>query len=791
MGSSHTAGDSQPQALSSDSHPDLLDDAISTTNRLLKAFGAYPLLLLAVFYGYSRLKAATGIQNLWTLALIIACPFAAVFVFHTLPAWMRRARKRELEELGVKGRLADAGYFRLKPYEEGEKFDRADRAHHRVLRWIRESKCAILYLSGFSGTGKSSLLEAWVLPELRQEPSQFRVVEARTFSSASGAIRGALIKPGNVWKKPPTDEASLKELVEKSCAYLKPQRLLLVLDQFEEFVILHEPEERKDFECFLRSMVAAPVPGFKLLLVARSDYIGSIGEMDLPSLELHTNWEEVAAFAERDAMQFLEDSGLRIGFELKERILNEARQVEDTPGLIRPIILNLFGMVLKQSPDRLPKTSHPGALLSGYLRDIVNRPAIRDYAPRILTCMISGSGTKRPTRLSELALSVKADPHVVRGCLIRLGDEGLVRELDPVGGVWEVSHDFVARLLHYLLIGWRIRLWRRLQPWVAFAAVLGWLAVVGLLVPSYVRNRELTARQQLDRLGFSLSVGRQGLLARGAHLDDQRIREASWALGHLHGLTMIDLRGEHVSDLSSLNKLHNLRSLTFSGKNLSDLSSLREMHSLESLNLVGVSASDLSFLRELHNLQTLTIVGDPHLVDLSPIRELHNLQFLDLSSGIALDKHGEINLSPLGELHNLQSLNLSFNLISNLSALSGLYNLQTLNLQNNPFVSNLSALRNLDNLQSLDISNCPKVTDVGPLQNLHKLQSLLLHGTSVSDLDSVRELNSLQSLTLNGTRVSNLSPLCGLAKLSSVQASDLSQPAVQSLMKCRPTIKIE
>ena len=180
----------------------------------------------------------------------------------------------------------------------------------------------------------------------------------------AAAARRVLLLPGHVWKKPPAPETALRGLVERAAAHVRPASLLLVLDQFEEFIIMHEPEEQEEFSVFLRSLATQPVSGFKVLLVLRSDYLGRLDKMGLPPLEQHVNWEEVPAFTERDALHFIEDSGLQIAPALKERLFSEARDVEDTPGLIKPITLNLFGMILQRSPERLPASYERGSVLT-------------------------------------------------------------------------------------------------------------------------------------------------------------------------------------------------------------------------------------------------------------------------------------------------------------------------------------------------------------------------------------------------------------------------------------------
>ena len=61
--------------------------------------------------------------------------------------------------------------------EDQTKFSRPDRAEAKVLEWIKRSTQVPLYLTGDSGCGKSSLLNAFALPKLRE--LGWTVVEAR------------------------------------------------------------------------------------------------------------------------------------------------------------------------------------------------------------------------------------------------------------------------------------------------------------------------------------------------------------------------------------------------------------------------------------------------------------------------------------------------------------------------------------------------------------------------------------------------------------------------------------
>ena len=103
----------------------------------------------------------------WIIAGSLSIPVICAFFSVTLPQLRARAREKRLDKRLVVGET-ESTYFRIGPYETEDqaRFRRADNAHEDVLKWFRDSKKGILFLTGNSGTGKSSLLNAHVLPRL-------------------------------------------------------------------------------------------------------------------------------------------------------------------------------------------------------------------------------------------------------------------------------------------------------------------------------------------------------------------------------------------------------------------------------------------------------------------------------------------------------------------------------------------------------------------------------------------------------------------------------------------------
>lgn len=532
-------------------------DTIQRAGARVRQLGVYIGAIAALVGGYYLLREKLGMPGQQALA-IASVPFLLTLLTETLPAWLTRRRDRRLVEIGVRGPLEDAGYFKFRPYEEGEAFSRADDAHTRVLHWLVRSKSPLLTLSGRSGSGKSSLLNAAVLPELREHHG-FRVLKVRGFDDPLGVLVGTLRKPGALWKRPPKSNDA-RELLERACTRRDAGRLLVVVDQFEEFLILGQEAERRSLVDFLRSLTERPIPVLRVLLVVRTDYLGPLEELDLPALHSRVNWTEVSPFTEAAARAFLNGSGLDIGTELMEEILREAAVLEENRGLVRPITLNMFGTILAryahEHARKLPKGFKPGHLLRGYLTDIIGQPRIRERAPQLLRQMITSHGTKQRRSVAALAETTAIRPGLVRGCLFALAKEGLVRPLDEKSEFWEVSHDFLARLLDQVLARWRASFFARLQPSAAPTLLVLWLGAALILAPFYLRLRAVEA---LFELGCTAAATSDETRAAG---DSYRVRcGGHWPLAkiatHLKRLSVADLSlsSMEVADLTPLQAL--------------------------------------------------------------------------------------------------------------------------------------------------------------------------------------------------------------------------------------------
>jgi formylglycine-generating enzyme required for sulfatase activity len=442
--------------------------------KLLGRTAAFLSLVLGVLLVVAAIKFVLNPFDLgipiWAYGLLIVLCFVAV-VAQVIQESLAERTRRSMQMLAVKPGAEQTGYFRIGPYrntpEDRTKFKRADHAEQKALEWIEKSNQIPLYLCGDSGSGKSSLLNAFVLPKMSEQG--WTVVEARGWQDPERALRDALLKLP-VPRRRNANSQGLRETVEDA-AKQAPDRLLIVLDQFEEFVILGKPEQQQKFAAFVAELKSRPVKGLALLLVMRSEYQVPLEEIGLPLLRSGENLFQVGRFIFPAAGAFIKESGLDLQADAIDRLLTSAAELDETPGMVRPITLNVIGYVLASGKAVAPSLD-AGVLIRRYIERTVEQPGIRDCAPQILEQMITEQGTKRPRSEEQLVADTKLRRAEVRAVLNALDEAGLARTLDKERAEWELSHDFVAHAVGRFLGRRRSQMLRQTGAYAAPALLV-------------------------------------------------------------------------------------------------------------------------------------------------------------------------------------------------------------------------------------------------------------------------------------------------------------------------------
>ncbi len=729
-----------------------------TTAAVLLVFG-YLAALGAIYSIYGEALKQLHEEHPMIFFVGVGGPLVLVFLFSVIPTIRRFRREQKLYQIFKSEGMQTGGYYRLRPYDEADAdiFTRPDNALYEAVKWLRRTTDTVLYLSGASGTGKSSLVNAGITPSLRKDG--WHMLHVRGMGDPMAALSSALRAKTSLFDTPPGENDTVSDMLaaisaEVSRAQTGP--VLIILDQFEEYLILDADKNKAAYADLLRSLAAAPVKNVRLLHVFRSDYWEVLFKEALPKYRSNETGFGLAPFNRSEAEKFLRGGPQILETRGYDALFAGLDRIEDAKGIYRPITLNMIGYVLSQQGPALD--IEPGRLIESYLVNSIAHGKSRDFAPRLLQGMITREGTKRVRGVLELAKSMSVEPWQITAALRDLEEDQIVRHLGD--RKWEVSHDFLARLIGPVLSharpGW---LARNATPTLAMS-LAGWLILTVVSVPAWT---ELRARQALDaiaKLPLARLQDRSGGLAFSvpafSGFTDEHLSEFARLAPRLkEHVVALDLAGASggLTDLSPWSGIRGpLAHLLFTyGSVHSDPWSIPEPLFFKHKN--ANSITDLSPLSGLP-LTSLNLQNADGITDLSPLSGLP-LTKLDIS-----DADGITDLSPLSGLP-LESLDLAGVVgVTDLSPLSGLP-LTWLDISDADGITDLSPLSGLP-LTWLDISDADGITDLSPLSGL-PLESLDLAGVvGVTDLSPLSGL-PLESLDLAGVvGVTDLSPLSGL-----------------------------
>jgi len=750
----------------------------------------------------------------YALASVLALPLLFALLFNVLPA-LRRRWERGLRPTREARQHASSSYFQTSPRED-DSYGFFAQGYESFLEWARAPRAPLLHLTGLSGSGKSSLLSAYLKPNLAAPASGNKtlLIIVRSYHDPLASLKEALLTQ---WKKKPVGYESLSplEALQRAARQLDAEdRLLVAFDQFEEFFLLRAnlaaewaksygtatstavaKAEIAPLRDFLWAFLANPPARVTLLLSYRDDHRRLLAPLELPIRQDRINSMTIDPFDFTAAAAFLRSCpGLMIPEGRMNLVLKEAARQEGGRVVMRPIVANLLGIVLRQMADHPTRCRRRSDLLRGYVQDCLG-VELKEERARFLRAMLTDSASARPRAVADIARESELHPADLDAHLDHFGHAGLLRclnpeEHDPSRRVWQIAHDFLATLIERVLDGMHRTLWRTVRPWLAPAAV-SVAIVLFLMMPWIQKQRD---RELLAHAGFNWDEPRSELIVAtdaGRSLTNLEPLSAS-----LHRIKSRRINLGACTALQNVNSLAGLTSLQHL-----DLSDCRKLENVDGLKgLISLTTLNLSGCEALTNIGGLKSLKFLERVNLDYCTELANADFEGLVSlrYLNLGRCPKLqSVSDLHDLHSLQWLNLfDCRKLPSIS-LDGLTALQFLFVRSCDSLTNISDGKDLSCLNGLDLAECRKLTSIDGFTNLIGLTNLLLNGcVSIENVDSlvgatalreldlgycsrlknvngVRGLPALQVLVLNSCReLQNVDGISGLASLKQLFLND-------------------
>ena len=412
----------------------------------------------------------------------------------------RLLEARDRRELGATVAGASARHGRMAPPRSPYKFldsygpqDRSiffgrDRERRELMTRLLSHPLLVLY--GRSGAGKTSLLQAGVLSRLPRPHNL--TLTLRALSDPRELIREELARlaPRDARGEAEASAGSLPELFAQVAHHLSGH-LVVVLDQFEEFFVRLEPEERRGFVREVAALVRSMPRRAHLVFSLREDFLAEMSEFEAELPSVLDNRFRLQLLTRDQARQAIvgpaEMFGIAFEEALVDRLLEELQGEGIDPPQLQIVLDRLHasrdagsGAVTKASYDDLGGVR---SILIGYLQATLTEDfkEDRELARAVLKTMVTERGTKAVISLDEIARRLSRPREDVEGIMERLLRARLVRGLGEVGiREFELAHEYLIQEVQ----GWdsdeeisiqhaRMVLRSSLANWQRFGSLLG------------------------------------------------------------------------------------------------------------------------------------------------------------------------------------------------------------------------------------------------------------------------------------------------------------------------------
>jgi WD40 repeat protein len=197
-------------------------------------------------------------------------------------------------------RLEDTGFFGLEAIDElhSHLFFGRERETDDLIRLLRDLR--LLMVTGDSGSGKSSLVHAGLLPRWRggalsraggkwPRDEIWHVIKVRSKADPRRALGEAVIRASQLLGRSAVDQSTYLNCALSADPYQRrfglqcgldpePTRTLVVVDQFEEVMTMTPPEQRQPFVDLLLDLANPNDDSFAVVLTMRHDYYNLCSE---------------------------------------------------------------------------------------------------------------------------------------------------------------------------------------------------------------------------------------------------------------------------------------------------------------------------------------------------------------------------------------------------------------------------------------------------------------------------------------------------------------------------------
>ncbi|MEG4105088.1 nSTAND1 domain-containing NTPase, partial [Microcoleus sp. S13_C5] len=362
----------------------------------------------------------------------------------------------------------ESGKSKAKIVEEIEAASGRSRDIKEISKRIRTPACKLTIVHGQSGVGKSSIIQAWLVPALQLTTFEARDVLPILLQSYHDWVRdcGECLKAGIEQLK----AVNLSEAIDTPTAILKQLQLnqdrnlltVLIFDQFEEFFFAYrDPNGRRELYDFLAECLNR-ISDLKIILSLREDYLFYLLEFNrATNLSIIDNdiltkklCYYLGNFSISDAKAIVQTLTKGSQFYLDDDLANALiADLAGEVGEVRPIELQVVGMQLeKKQITRLSEYQQLGSqakvkLVEEFLAEVIDDcgKENKDIAELVLYLLTDENNTRPQKTLVELAADLGSEAEKFKLVLEIVVKSGLVLEV-PATPIerYQIVHDYLV-----------------------------------------------------------------------------------------------------------------------------------------------------------------------------------------------------------------------------------------------------------------------------------------------------------------------------------------------------------
>lgn len=399
--------------------------------------------------------------------------------------WETQVKKKNSEKSlnkSTSGRINDWG--KVNPFKELQSYTESDKEYFFGRKVEIEELLARIYkysivgLFGESGTGKTSLINAGLIPNFKNEG--FITVSVRCLDEPIKRIREELFKtlkenkiPSQIIEELATSDTFPHLIIQlKSVVETENINLIIIIDQFEEiFTRAREAEREHLSKGILEALNILPTIKGKMyfLLSLREDFIGELWDWahlyNLEEAWIHQY--RIKRFNEAKALEVIGEPLHKLGIKTNDKfvlqLISELKNIGD--GLIYPPYLQIVCSELFEEYKNQNSSSKPliefgynlfkgsetaESIIADYLSESMLVGLTEEeklYAQNILDLLTGSEGLRSFLNLEEICRYIsitKANAQHVIEHLIKKKIAHPVVENDIVIG-YELVHDFLSK----------------------------------------------------------------------------------------------------------------------------------------------------------------------------------------------------------------------------------------------------------------------------------------------------------------------------------------------------------